>query len=535
MVEDLSDVTHLYRGGRLDEAEAACLDLTSQNPGNHTGWHLLGVVRFSKFEYETARQNLQFAIDLAEPDVPAAYYGDLGNALHKLRRLDAAETALRHAVEADPTLAAAQSNLGVVLTEQDRIEEAVIPLTKSVALAPEAAEPKINLAIALRSAGSTISAETSLREALQITPKSPIARSTLGLALKDMGRLDEAEIACCQALAEALDYAPGYVNLGDVLLARAKPTEAKDSYQAAIELAPDSAAAHSGLANTLRHLGDFDAAIEPALEAVTLAPNRAEAHYNLGLVYWESGLGVKALPSFQRALEIDPSLERALFLVATLSGQSVDTVPRAFVQAMFDTHAGRFDTNLVDELNYRIPSEIRDAVRDIWGDPEDPTWNIIDIGCGTGLCGALFRDAAKKLIGCDLSPNMIEKARERACYDELRAEDLARTPFRAKADIDLILATDVLIYLGDLSETFGGARAALRPGGSFGFTTEHETGDTFTLQTSGRFSHSESYVRELAEAQGFTVLRADPTVIRKIAKDSDSGIDGRLYVLQFGE
>lgn len=36
---------------------------------------------------------------------------------------------------------------------------------------------------------------------------------------------------------------------------------------------------------------------------------------------------------------------------------------------------------------------------------------ILDLGCGTGLCGAWFTDYAKDLVGVDISPNMIEQVR----------------------------------------------------------------------------------------------------------------------------
>jgi predicted TPR repeat methyltransferase len=263
---------------------------------------------------------------------------------------------------------------------------------------------------------------------------------------------------------------------------------------------------------------------------VALAPEKASSHYNLGLACWENGKAADALSAFRRTLDLDPGLERAPFLVKTLSGEPCETVPREFVKAMYDTHAYRFDVNLVDELQYQIPTDAREAVRDLWGDPDGRSWVIFDVGCGTGLCGPLFRDVATRLVGGDLSPNMIEKARERGTHDELYAEDLTAT--LARGDVDLVLATDVLIYVDDLRETLEGAGKALRPGGLFSFSTEHEPGDNLTLQTSGRFSHSEGYVRRLAEEFGFAVRHADKTTIRKVGIDDDRDVDGRLYVLE---
>ena len=45
--------------------------------------------------------------------------------------------------------------------------------------------------------------------------------------------------------------------------------------------------------------------------------------------------------------------------------------------------------------------------------------NILDVGCGTGLCGALLSPYARRLVGVDLSDRMLDQARERNIYDEL--------------------------------------------------------------------------------------------------------------------
>ena len=109
---------------------------------------------------------------------------------------------------------------------------------------------------------------------------------------------------------------------------------------------------------------------------MALAPEKASSHYNLGLACWENGKAADALSAFRRTLDLDPGLERARFLVETLSGEPRETVPREFVKAMYDTHAYRFDVNLVDELQYQIPTDAREAVRDLWGDPDGRSWVI---------------------------------------------------------------------------------------------------------------------------------------------------------------
>jgi predicted TPR repeat methyltransferase len=49
---------------------------------------------------------------------------------------------------------------------------------------------------------------------------------------------------------------------------------------------------------------------------------------------------------------------------------------------------------------------------------EKAHWQLaVDLGCGTGLMGPLLRSHVSVLEGVDLSTAMVEKARERGCYD----------------------------------------------------------------------------------------------------------------------
>src|SRR5439155_24800722 len=95
--------------------------------------------------------------------------------------------------------------------------------------------------------------------------------------------------------------------------------------------------------------------------------------------------------------------------------------PPRYLVELFDGYADRFDEHLVEKLHYRGPELLRAAVS-----RATPRTDlaVIDLGCGSGLCGALLRPVASTLVGVDLSPRMIEKARQRGVYDELLREDV---------------------------------------------------------------------------------------------------------------
>ena len=155
--------------------------------------------------------------------------------------------------------------------------------------------------------------------------------------------------------------------------------------------------------------------------------------------------------------------------------------------------------------------------------------DVLDLGCGTGLCGPLLRPMARTLAGVDLSPAMIEKAKARRAYDRRWAADLLEALRAADAGYDLLVAADVLIYFGDLTPVFEPAVAALRPGGLFAFSVEAGEGERFQFRpATRRYAHAEPYLRRLAGIFGLRVIRLDPITVRTEAGKS---VPGDLVVL----
>jgi predicted TPR repeat methyltransferase len=157
---------------------------------------------------------------------------------------------------------------------------------------------------------------------------------------------------------------------------------------------------------------------------------------------------------------------------------------------------------------------------------------VIDLGCGTGLCGPIFRDVATRLVGVDISLRMIERARDLGVYDELRVEDLRTTLRTAGPVFDLAVAADVLVYFGDLAELFVACGAALPEGGRFAFTTESTDAETdFALMPGGRFAHGRRYIEAVAAEAGFCVERYSTAVLRL---ENGQPINSHVYVVRRG-
>ncbi len=96
------------------------------------------------------------------------------------------------------------------------------------------------------------------------------------------------------------------------------------------------------------------------------------------------------------------------------------------------------------------------------------------------------------------------------------------------ARYDLILAGDVLIYVGDLGTLMPAVANALREGGFFAFTIEDHPGDGFFLQPQMRFAHSMSYIRTQAANSKLREVSATPVMLRK---QGATGAQGWTIVL----
>lgn len=262
--------------------------------------------------------------------------------------------------------------------------------------------------------------------------------------------------------------------------------------------------------------GDLDAAADLLAQTIELVPNWAPAWLALGLIHEQRHDLSAAADVLRRAeaLDQDGLLGASLHLSRLSGSATVEGMPPAFVRGLFDTYADRFDTHLTEALHYRGPAIIAEALRRSGWTKADAA---LDLGCGTGLMAKALKGAVGAIDGVDLSPRMIEKARATGLYRALAAADivshLADTAARA---YDLVLAADVLVYLGDLDPVLRGVARALQIDGVFAFTTQRSSEpDGYRLGADMRFAHGRSYVEAAVAAAGLTVASIEDASTRE--------------------
>jgi predicted TPR repeat methyltransferase len=274
---------------------------------------------------------------------------------------------------------------------------------------------------------------------------------------------------------------------------------------------------------------DFEAARDLFAQALELAPDWAPGWRGLGEALAALQRRDEAVAAFRKALALDPAdIGGAGLHLAFLAGESPSTAPRAYVKALFDQYAAKFDRHLVQALAYRGP-EILDAAISRAA-PGRIFAHALDLGCGAGLFGATFRGKAKRLTGIDLSPAMIQQARGKGIYDRLFAADLLDfLDSEPERNADLAAAADVFVYIGDLAPVFAAVARVLEPGGLFAFTAQSQDRDGYRVGEDMRFSHGEAYLRACAAQSGFATLELAPAVTRK---DRGADVPGWAAILR---
>ncbi len=366
-----------------------------------------------------------------------------------------------------------------------------------------------------------------IRRALALEPDYVDAWNNLGNLLLAQGQLDEAEATYRRAIAMAPEHANAHANLGVVLLRSGRLADAMAAWAEAVRLEPRHANAHFQRGKVLAYQERFEEAIGAYREAIQADPAHAPAYQGLATLLFTLRRPEEAVTLYRQWLARDPSNPIARHMLAASSGSDI---PRRaadeYVRGLFDGMADSFDDHL-RRLEYRGPEWVGGAVAEVMGTPER-SLAVLDVGCGTGLCGPFLRPYARQLTGVDLSARMVERARARGSYDELVVGELTDFLSARKEVYDLIVSADTLVYFGDLEAVCRAAGDALRPGGWFVFTVEGSPkpaeGPGFSLQPSGRYSHSDPYVRRVLAQAGMAVERLEEAVLRLEAGQPVAGL-----------
>jgi predicted TPR repeat methyltransferase len=392
---------------------------------------------------------------------------------------------------------------------------------------PDYLEGQHYLGIALHHLGQHELAVDILTRTLERAGERADWLSNFGNVLAAQGKFDAAVECFEKVKALAPDDVMSWINLGSVYEQAGNDQAAEQAYLMAAEIDPSCQPAYRLLSTLYGRLGRSADAVHAYCQSYVLSPLEETTPFLLGKAYYVLGRLEEAADVYARWKEQEPENPIPVHMHAACSNLNVpDRCSDAFINQTFDEYAPDFD-NKLHQLAYRGPALLQGVLDELA--LNTPSLDILDAGCGTGLCCAALRPLAQRLVGVDLSQAMLAFAKERGGYDELHCQEIGAFLKQSSHRYDLIACIDTLIYFGALEEIMAQLATALKPGGRLIFTTEvSETHiKNFRLQASGRYAHARDYLHTVLNVNKMSVEIEQQSMLRM---ELDKPVNGYIIV-----
>jgi predicted TPR repeat methyltransferase len=418
-------------------------------------------------------------------------------------------------------------------------------------------DERLQQGISAHRSGNLEAALSAYKDVLSEDPDHADGLHFLGLLHFDAGKADNAVALIHASLERNPRNFSAWNNLGNILKLSGDKDEALKAYLRAVEIEVRHEEAWKNISMMLQEASNNDELLPMLREVVRLDPNNHSGWHNFGISLMLAGKREEAADAFERCLQFPPDVwsdkgwhPRVLcalgrnevatrhmemlvanypddpvirYQFAAIRGEDLSLAPVDYVRDHFDSFSESFD-DVLNGLGYQAPKLVAEEVADLARERDLPFDHVVDLGCGTGLCGPLIRDHCARLTGIDLSPGMLRKAAALKVYDFLvEGELVGFLSSDLPAHFDLAVCVDTLCYLGDLEPFMQALAGALAPGGMLVASVEHldtSDGPDYRVDATGRYAHRPEYLKRCAEAAGLLYAREKRDILRKeLGKD----------------
>ena len=557
----------LQQNGALNEAEQIYRQILETAPNNADVLNMLGLVAQTRgihgeavnYFYkaiENAPQHWPIFFNLAvslgalgkfleateayqkvlalKPDCKEALFG-LGNLYWAQNNIDAAKEQFSAALELDSTYIEAATNLAEVSDDTNSLEKlaagnpqalyylgrrafiaadyvkAVEYLQQADSLA-EDDEIKSMLGESLVALGQTEAAQKTFYQALNINPHNVTTLMNLADMEADSHNFGEAEKFYKRGIEIAPDNLRLHTNYAEMLCRNRRTLEGLEEYRKAVILAPQTPELSYNLALILKCLEEYEQALDLMFHAFYLAPEHTDWSLNIAetLVLFNEQAPEKARKICENWYQKMPENVIVQHLWSALNHQTAAN-ESAYNQLLFDNFAATYEQTLKN-IQYGVVDKIAELFAPLKG-------KVLDLGCGTGLAAQKLKTPDNEFIGIDISEKMLDLARQKNLYSELRQADIIEYLHDSPPQVDCILAADVLCYFGDLRPILSAAHPT-----RLIFSVETDTtAEKFVIQANGRYKHNPEYIKQLLQNLGYTQIEQHDLVLRR---ENGKDVDG---------
>lgn len=498
--------------GKLSTAENCLSKLLQTIPDHIDAWRLQGIIAAKQGNFATATDHFQQAIEY-DPN-NAVLYNDLGLSLARQQRYTEAEKMYLCALDKQQHYAEALNNLASVYYKQGNFNQAQSCCKKALDIDPDYLAAHYNLGLTYTQLGQFNDAIEQFNIVLTLSPTHGHAHFHLANLLVETGQLDVAQQHYQAAIENQPALVNAYTNLAAIHLKQSQLNNAKACYQAALNLDPNTPDVHFNMGVILAEQGNLPDAIKHYQSVLEQQPHYIDAWQNMAVCYYQQGNTAMAITCYENALKISPDNPTLTYLLSAIKQDNAQqSAPIAYVKQLFNNYAGNYDQHLQNILCYQVPTQLTKLIEETCR-PTANAWEVLDLGCGTGLMGSAIKPYANDILGIDIANDMLEKAKSKTVYDQLICADVKTFVMQCDQQFDLITAADVFGYIGNLERLFLALINLLKPSGLLAFSIEITQENTLQLQPTGRFQHSVHSIQQLAKQHQLTVIAEKIETIR---------------------
>lgn len=547
----LEQAIELHQQGKVTQAYGAYLQLSAIDKNNIQLLELLAMSAAQLGNSDAAIDHLKDAIDLSPEFAPL--YNNMGQIYSQKQDLKKAQKYFEQALKIDPLYSNAMNNLGNIYLRNKNYPQANTLYQAAIDSDPTFVDPYFNLAMVHCHQNQLNQAETLFKKVLELDNLHAKALGQLAELYLNHQQYEQATDLFERRLKIQPRHAEAWHSLGQAQSQLKLYENAITSFKQCLAIHSQHPQANHDLANMLTTLGDHTTALnfyfkqleinplnesyfnigvllmyqERSKEAITYfehahkqTPDDINILINLASLYLKLKQYHRAQQYYEHALTLEPNNLELKHILAAITQQSLpQRAPAPYLTHLFDQYAPHYDQHLTQVLRYNVPNLLFTAVRDIT-DLND--FNLLDLGCGTGLCTEAFKPITQHRTGIDISEKMLAIAKQKAIYDELICSDIETYTYE-KPNLNLIVAADVFSYLGDLSIVLQQCHANLTQKGLLCFTLEQSAEKDYLLQKNIRYAHHENYILKCLQQNHWNLLKLTKITLREQNKKPVAG------------
>lgn len=543
---------------KVDAAIDSLQEILSINPDAVDALRYLALAYVQKKQYEKAICSFELAISL---DNHPILNMNLGNVYKLLNNYSAAIKYYEVAIQINPKYAKAHNNLAGLYAELNEYKKSLYHYKEALHADPSFTLAHLNLGILLFKNQEIEPAVTQFNNVLAIDERNLTAFFYLGLINLAQENLLKSLDFFQEVLQINPEHVESLVNIGVILLKQNKQQLAIDYFTRALALDENNLEARNNLAATFIHNDRYENALKYYFELLKEDPKNLEYLYNTGVA--QMGLGrideavnmfkqvlsidnkhfgalsnlaaIKmrnrdkkgAIELLRKALAVEPNNKTTKFMLEALSRESVETC-KEYAADLFNHYALYYDKHMQDTLEYKLPQKLWELLHKLNLNNLD---KVLDLGCGTGLCGDVLKSFSKHVTGVDISEKMLAIAATKEVYEHLKTQDILEFLQEDKNKYDLIVCLDVLPYFGSLNKFFNYITEHLENNGIFIFSTEISESNDWEIQESMRFKHAPQYILNLCAENNLLIEYKEQVSARK---QDNRDLEEMVYVCLTG-